>query len=1024
MAKGFSSGRSWVNFCEYHSPYNRVSISSMSQTSSHASTALPQIKILSPECSVIHKEQLRFSPMPPEEGVHPIEKRWDKDTNSAIQQIRRSLVESTIVCGSIVTDGIIAVKCGEAVYDLTRGLWSVFFRPVQSPATFLLDQRVIAHLKIRDDVGVLGSLPPPKSLVQSVLKRFELCNMIATDFSQQKIGNTQTSPVCHPMLLRQGQTVTLGPSIADAFASNTDIVQSVVAIVLDPNKLYNNCEWVVMFKDNLFGYSQASQAKGELLSRVENFVDDCLKEIPGDIDDIDPPMNFVSVEALQHTLSGRSDGFASVSSVGDLLSLVTADTAIATDDDSRLTDDGQKYLSKEPKTVVKDPLKKKSNVGARELELIQKDMGRVAPPERNIVQLFASEFSTDHDLTTEGSSKRKIKQVVRFNAAPHSYSLERKKHAASGKTGSGFLCPQCSFHCSYDVHQCLSCDLPCRYVAGTGVVVSRDREEVAKIPPSSIKWELNFCDEEDNKFKNRNVAPGIPSSAKETFGSLRSLTGSGEKRDSNKNPSTTRNSLSASMDNKNKGLECAVCDKCLKIMPLSSLQEHRRNAHKLARNIFGCPYCKAEMTSASGRRDHIEQRHPRKPTTVSKEELFRSRPLTFLCHLCDTLPFTKVDLQHHLRNSHRSCADEISCICPFCPQVGYKLFKTEGELEAHVTKEHKGYHVVGLSLSNSPAPDRKRPRKENAQDEEGNKRFKCIERRQVALKQKQPAKTLINCGKKKNTWKPLSYVAILRGHSEFLSFLNTNDTCKDPVIAVIEEKLRLTQISMSMPANVSKNNDDEKEYTAEIKLYQRGLRERQGKSDSERLEKEKYKAKCEQNILVWKYENRGRQKSKAEIEETALTSRPIVYTQTRIRAEPGLSEKTCFLGDGCSLCNGEYAKCVVTESEIKRAEGDIMKVIPIPLNDLSGGEILSPTFRKIRHDSDFDEEESERNMLQNWKKGGNEVYGMTRGRREERIKKAKERFLQLQEMKTSIDFIQKYNQGLIRPIRGNRKKIS
>eukprot|EP00957_Ditylum_brightwellii_P156963 11945962-Ditylum_brightwellii.AAC.1 len=54
----------------------------------------------------------------------------------------------------------------------------------------------------------------------------------------------------------------------------------------------------------------------------------------------------------------------------------------------------------------------------------------------------------------------------------------------AGKTGNGFICPQCSELCPYDARECNACHLPCRYVAGTGVVVCRERNDVTSAQPS------------------------------------------------------------------------------------------------------------------------------------------------------------------------------------------------------------------------------------------------------------------------------------------------------------------------------------------------------------------------------------------------------------------------------------------------------------------------------------------------------------------------------------------------------------
>ena len=79
----------------------------------------------------------------------------------------------------------------------------------------------------------------------------------------------------------------------------------------------------------------------------------------------------------------------------------------------------------------------------------------------------------------------------------------------------------------------------------------------------------------------------------------------------------------------------------------------------------------------------------------------------------------------------------------------------------------------------------------------------------------------------------------------------------------------------TIEASGSADNALEKEYSDEAKLYTRTIRERGVKAESEKLEKEKYKAMCDEQQMMWEYENRGKKRSANSLEEEALLSRPI-----------------------------------------------------------------------------------------------------------------------------------------------------
>jgi len=95
------------------------------------------------------------------------------------------------------------------------------------------------------------------------------------------------------------------------------------------------------------------------------------------------------------------------------------------------------------------------------------------------VQLFGDVLNNPTSFPS-GRSKRRIKQVQRYSPsnAP-SASSARRRMEEEGGVGSGFLCPRCHEHMSYDHKEgCERCGLMCYYAPGEGVIITVGRDEV------------------------------------------------------------------------------------------------------------------------------------------------------------------------------------------------------------------------------------------------------------------------------------------------------------------------------------------------------------------------------------------------------------------------------------------------------------------------------------------------------------------------------------------------------------------
>jgi len=97
---------------------------------------------------------------------------------------------------------------------------------------------------------------------------------------------------------------------------------------------------------------------------------------------------------------------------------------------------------------------------------------------RTPVQLFSDVLNNPTSFPS-GGSKRRIAQVQRYlpSDTPSASSTHRRLQEEGG-VGSGFLCPRCYEHMSYDQKEgCGRCGLMCHYVPGQGVIITTGRDE-------------------------------------------------------------------------------------------------------------------------------------------------------------------------------------------------------------------------------------------------------------------------------------------------------------------------------------------------------------------------------------------------------------------------------------------------------------------------------------------------------------------------------------------------------------------
>lgn len=298
------------------------------------------------------------------------------------------------------------------------------------------------------------------------------------------------------------------------------------------------------------------------------------------------------------------------------------------------------------------------------------------------------------------------------------------------------------------------------------------------------------------------------------------------------------------------------------------------------------------------------------------------------CSLC----FSKWDTTH-CKIVHQG-KGKAKLFCPFCDTDTYTDFKS---LTEHVATQHPGCKLI---LPDGANYNTKAPVNEfNTKD--------------VVPKPVPPTYT-----PKTTTipWKPITH-PLAPNLSSFL-----------PLLTLQIQQLSSAPLPPTSPLTHS-----------ESRLYKRGLRDRVGMAESERNEKQKHAAECEQAYLLQRYENRYRKKSRLEVEEGLIVGRPVVWERERARSK-SKEDSQCSV-TGCSLCNGEYAKVI----------------------DFDETSVVCPVFRKI------EEEEWGINTTQiNMKKEVDTEEGEKKSMTKEEEIQA---LWKLQELKDTLTFVQEYNEG-------------
>lgn len=689
------------------------------------------------------------------------------------------------------------------------------------------------------------------------------------------------------------------------------------------------------------------------------------------------------------------------------------------------------------------------------------------------IQLYASTFGApqaDQGRCEGGRPKRKIKQVIRFNADPIPYKVQRSA-AETAKSGNGFNCPACMAVVSYDSTQCPSCQLRCQYAPGAGVQIIKERGDVlssasddikfgkmeAATPLNNIKQTTGQSSVEEKRVLRARPKRASPMLTEDAAVS----TGQNKTKEEKKNKQTKTapktkpkikappNSSALEQPTRYNPANLPVsaqrlfavapgiveCEACLKLFSQSSVQGHRRRLHGLKANQLACAHCELIFPTKEERHEHIRTSHPGKPVGVNSKTIARHKLYQYLCPYCEKA-FSLIDLEMHLSEAHSTTLDKVRrdvlWACPFCPGGrSKKTFPDHHSLKFHCEEAHDECQLLGAILfvpgvsgkryretkkgrSKSPLPSTsisEPPRRYYAQAEptESDDEAPLGEDEEVEENPFVLHRLSI---------KPLD---LLNATTISRELLTSNPSTTD-ILTTVNSTVEALEETIEVSCSVDEGL--EKEYSDEARLYARTIRERGVKAESEKLEKEKYKAICDEQQMMWEYENRGKKRSANSLEEEALLSRPIKYEKRPVTSASAATG-ACCAGEGCRLCDGTHASELVTEAEMNEAGGDISKIIPIPFGGAKASEgatlvpinqLLMPEIKEIDvddylADSDVEQEEKEENKEKEKRPS----------RRKQKAEQALSELGYLCRLRHTLSFVEEYNEDLLPAIQRNPK---
>ena len=439
-----------------------------------------------------------------------------------------------------------------------------------------------------------------------------------------------------------------------------------------------------------------------------------------------------------------------------------------------------------------------------------------------------------------------------------------------------------------------------------------------------------------------------------------------------------------------RSIDTGECEVCLHPYALSYLSKHRKKVHELSHQTLGCPYCSETFSSPALRVKHIQRMHPSRPSAWSVDgcnDLSKVKVHMYACPLCPA-HFTHSGLACHLGSSHHTSIDEfrghIFCKCPFCiassgdgKQLG--RFQSEEELREHISRKHKGCFLLD-DIKPPAGRTFDRPYKKVSHLKKA-----AAAPKKAAIPSEEPSED--------ETWSEME--DSLSGQEEHWERLNYRSLVSDymygdyvPMDFGMTLSSAINAVDAQLNTLGSNKDTTDEEYVSEMKLYNKGLKDRQQKADAERIEKERHREEVERKLLRLQYENRNKKRLPEDIEYDEFLVRPFLFV---LSTRESARKANCPLGENCELC-------------VSRAQE--------PETDASGQLIDAPSYHgNVVGDSLKDAASPEKASAGGSDRRGNMAAGRRRGRRVDSTIRS---LFMLQELKHSLHFVAGYNGGYFR----------
>mmetsp|Transcript_21066 Transcript_21066/g.34756 ORF Transcript_21066/g.34756 Transcript_21066/m.34756 type:complete len:257 (+) Transcript_21066:1-771(+) len=235
-----------------------------------------------------------------------------------------------------------------------------------------------------------------------------------------------------------------------------------------------------------------------------------------------------------------------------------------------------------------------------------------------------------------------------------------------------------------------------------------------------------------------------------------------------------------------------------------------------------------------------------------------------------------------------------------------------------------------------------------------------------------------------------------------------------------KEQEEAVNIALDQRSKLCKSEaiNDAKELKEERLAYQRGIRERTRMADQERIEKHRYNERHAELIMRYEYENRNKARDREEIQLNRLCSNPIMISSSKMRSGP--QNGAICDDEECQFCREDstYREHLLLDNEVPEFKLDFATDEALDLQQKV--KVLNPTVRTVT-DSDFISDKDDGNGDSD----GETTITTTNGKKRlnnsrraastsNRLRTEEDKLLDLQYTKHNLEFIYKYNRGLIR----------